>query len=231
MNWSNGLRLHAMIGIAACCVVVPCSAQPRSVTGLEHLVPCDPDDPEFGFDYINRVFDAFWNTDEPGPADDGSALVVVLPSFQPEWTLIIGTSTQPTAVEIRVASPQLWSANWVEVPGTNGRQRGWARQPAAVDVLRSIAEVRPETCRLLGDSIARLVEATQEDPQVHPGLDGTTYRFYSPTGGCGSCWTPHTSTRPGKAVALIEETRSFVTTGKPTEEELSRKLREFATKE
>jgi len=135
-----------------------------------------------------------------GDLPDRDFLVVSLPSFQPEWAVVVAEPDGATAlVEFREAKPQIWG---------NEDPAKQATRSASVHISR-------ETARVLREVWTEMLLATRHKREPVLGFDGVSWHFATWTRGIGArsgqIWSPPGKSFGGRLVALAESLRELAT--------------------
>ncbi len=187
-----------------------------SAQQVDHLIP---ETGPFGFvpqDYYARVQSILWRKMESRPI----ASVIVLPSFEPEWTVYIyhpeirdveyfasdssasskvdsmaflRPDTLKYIVVSAVANKSIWST-WM----SRGRSKKMTITPKV-----SSRQMPIETARAVCEALHSRLKETHYTEKPWGGLDGTSYHFagwkmYAQT------WSPEANTIPDRLVRLVE---------------------------
>jgi hypothetical protein len=141
----------------------------------------------------------------PAWQQEERAILVCLPSFQPEWTLsVVGNRKAGYWVLLVEAQKSLWYSTtfWYSTAGDPG-----IPCPPSVNIYRS------ELAATLGGAVcdiwSRVLSQTRYPPERWSGCDGVTYHFAYCRSGIrgipersGKTWSPEEESVPGKLVGL-----------------------------
>jgi hypothetical protein len=182
-------RLVAVSAICLALVVAHLSAQHR----------LEPDQSIFAsglIEYYRGVRMALL-ADVPAAA----AVVVVLPSFEPEWAAWSVRAPRPSACS-RVAASPIWNGDKPDVPNVS---------TPALDV--KCAAISPGMAGDLAQAWETMLRRVAYPPPSGTiGLDGTTYHFSLLALDrqlAGKVWSPKPESETGRLVSVAEALRAF----------------------
>ena len=189
----------------------------KNAKTVPRFSPClEPEDSPFSLDVGIRFYEQMLTESLLGSTQreaqslapiwqqEENAILICLPSFQPEWTLsVVGDRSSRYWVLLAEAQSSLWlsTTSWYSTAGNP------FPVPPSVKIYRSemAADLGGEVCE-----IWRRVLSQTRYPQEHcDGCDGVIYHFtYSRRGTkgiprrSGKTWSPEEDSVPGKLVGL-----------------------------
>lgn len=169
------------------------------------LWPCQ-DDARNEIDWRARVLNVLL----PDVPRDTTFRCVVIPSFEPEWVILADCETDASArLELRIASENVWFANWVPMPtDEHPTARIWSDIPVPVETEVHQISLSSDTCVVLRNLWSAILK--HPNPWGGPGVDGTEYVFFAGSGSdesCGEIWSPRNGTFLRRLVELVEDLR------------------------
>ncbi len=128
------------------------------------------------------------------------AMVLCLPSFEPEWAIRIhGSEKVGFAATLTTATTQIWAA--------------MHEDDVVVEVSRHDVELSIPIANQLRNIWCQMLREARYRASASGGVDGVSYHFqcFSMTQGflCGRTWSPDPETTTGRFVALTETLREF----------------------
>jgi len=167
-----------------------------SAVADEHLEPCG----NFLHEYESRI-----ETISRGVIPGSIELsVTVIPSFEPEWSISVSIEKDIHYLTLVVFDQSLWQSSWVKTgPDTmkNDPSTGHATPKAKTTTIST------EMYLALQTEWERSIKDARSSDQI--GLDGVTYKFNLSVDQCASAWSPRSTTRNGKLVAVVNALRDL----------------------
>jgi len=174
---------YALAAILTCCLAVTCAVAD------DHLEPCQGHLAE----YESRV-EAISRAAMPG---DVEFWVVVIPSFQPEWSVGVSADNGHFLLTHVAFQPSLWGSSLVQ-SGPNTFDHDFSKPH--IQTKARTANISAGLHEALRAEWDRSIAGTRSTEGI--GLDGVTFKFQL-SGRCGSAWSPSPETRNGKLVDLV----------------------------
>jgi hypothetical protein len=134
---------------------------------------------------------------------DQSLAVVVLPSFDPEWSVWVIQRPEPVACS-RTAVARIWNGEKPAAPNVPSVPPGQKCVPLSVDLTADLVDVWT----------AMLRSTRYPAPSGKILVDGTSYHFVGSDRGqtlAGQIWSPESNVATGHLVATVEALRAFTT--------------------
>jgi hypothetical protein len=138
------------------------------------------------------------------------ATYLVMPSFRPEYGLVVSQGNAFAQVTVVQFVTSVWSGSWDRKSTQGSMTQDFSR--SSLETVKYHVTLSSELTALLKEIMTSRISYTDE-PRY--GLDGVTYVLATADGKCGQTWSPAKATRDRLLVETFEKLRELAKDSSP----------------